>query len=833
MTPQNQWRQQLHRLQPLDLPLLAVGGGPKGKAPLDPTTGAMLADWPTKRHSTSEITNAHAKVTAAGTRTGADAGGLLVFDIDGPSALEHCLAKGCDPTTTTTWQIHRDTDPCRLKVAFKLTAEHQKQLGQIHIQHTSKKEAALDQGDLIEIFHGVGQVVLMGHHRESSGHYFWPDGCGPEQLALITESWWRFALAIANHKKTPKAPPPTSQPAFTPTDFPPRPESDLLEALKKVPEFFHDGERREELVKLALRLSDEVGTERAYNLMAAHSPTVKDMADYFRKKPDRLKPGGIWPFLRERYGVDIRRHDLKRTATPPPSAQKPERPLASFQAIIQTIEKGWKEDEGSKKSSSLPAGHLANLLPAERFRFNELAHVAEVQTSSGWQEIRDSDLDSAYVLLTGMGWKIGIEPVTKALLYVARQQSFHPVRDYLKQIEAEAKVEPFDLDRVAAEFFRAPATLHAAMVRAWLIAAVARAMDPGCQMDACLVLQGDQGLGKSRALEALASADWFCSTVPDQDKDFLLNVHSCWVFELAELESITGRREEGRLKNLITTPIDRVRPPYARSVERMPRQSVFAGTVNPREFLRDDTGNRRFWVVPIEGTDKLDTAAIKTSRDRIWKAAMQAWRAGEKPMLPAALAQASEQQNAEFSSQDAWLAMLEDWINGQPHGKAGEQASDPLQPFTTAQALISAGLRPTEQLSRADEMRVAGLLRQLGYSQAWRRKTRVWLPPQPHPSPQPATTSGQVGRGGAEVLGCNGSQRPPQPPQPQTTEKKEDMLQGEPAAVEPYPQPEVPKKVVAVVAPPESDCAAADLTTTTCPDRGCGGRGGRGEVVVA
>jgi len=445
------------------------------------------------------------------------------------------------------------------------------------------------------------------------------------------------------------------------------------------------------------------------------------------------KAASFWAIAKN-HGFDLRRHDLKPAAIKTASSK----PKPSLQAIVQTLEDGWTND-GNR--SALPAGYLANLLPAERFRFNELSHVAEVQTSSGWQEIRDSDLDSAYVLLTGMGWKIGIEPVTKALLHVARQQSFHPVREYLKQIEADTRIDPFDLDRIAAEFFRAPATMHAVMVRKWLIGAVARAMDPGCQMDACLVLQGDQGLGKSRALEALASPDWFCSTVPDQDKDFLLNVHSCWVFELAELESITGRREEGRLKNLITTPIDRIRPPYARSVERMPRQSVFAGTVNPKEFLRDDTGNRRFWVVPIEGTDKLDTSAIKTSRDRIWKAGMQAWRAGEDPMLPAAIAQASEQQNSEFSSQDAWLAMLEEWIGGQPLGKAGEQVSDPLQPFTSAEALISAGLRHTEQITKADEMRVAVLLRQLGYSKGSRGKTRVWLPPQPQPKPQPPATS--------------------------------------------------------------------------------------------
>ena len=91
MTPQNQWRQQLQRLESLDLPLLAVGAGRDGKAPSIPATGGPLSGWQTKHHSTSEITNAHAKVTAAGTRTGADAGGLLVrWGADGERVAVGC-----------------------------------------------------------------------------------------------------------------------------------------------------------------------------------------------------------------------------------------------------------------------------------------------------------------------------------------------------------------------------------------------------------------------------------------------------------------------------------------------------------------------------------------------------------------------------------------------------------------------------------------------------------------------------------------------------------------------------------------------------------------------
>lgn len=414
-------------------------------------------------------------------------------------------------------------------------------------------------------------------------------------------------------------------------------------------------------------------------------------------------------------------------------------PPASFQALIQLLPDGWSE-KGTQQT--LTPGQLAEMLPANWLRFNELDLRAEVQTSSGWQRITDACLDSAYVLLSGKGWRIAVEPVVKSVLHAARQSPYHPVRDYLQRIEADPTIAPFDLNQVAPRFFRASNPLHTEMVRKWLIGAVARALHPGCQMDYCLVLKGGQGQQKSRSLEALASQEWHCCSVPENEKDLLLNVHSTWIYELAELESITNRKEAGRLKNLITTSIDTMRTPYGRTAERMPRQSVFAATVNEDTFLRDDTGNRRFWVVAVEGSGPLDRAGIAANRDAIWKAAVLFYRSGELPMLSPAMEVLSANQNEDFNQQDPWIEIVQAWMEdivpttGEADCGIYPIKFDPDRPLTSAQVLHTTGLRRQDQIQKYDENRIAAVLKQLGFTKRKQervegRKVRRWVLSQP------------------------------------------------------------------------------------------------------
>ena len=208
--------------------------------------------------------------------------------------------------------------------------------------------------------------------------------------------------------------------------------------------------------------------------------------------------------------------------------------------------------------------------------------------------------------------------------------------------------------------------------------------------------------------------------MPQGDKDAQLNIHSCWIFELAELESLTGRKDAGALKNLITTRSDLFRAPYGKATSPHPRPSIFVGSVNNESFLRDETGSRRYWV--IELNSKPDLQQLQANRDAIWKAAVLAHRAGELPMLSDKHQAASDAQNSAYEDEDPWLALVSTWAPGA------------ISPFDTATAIIGAGLRDKDKINTSDSRRVADCLRRLGFEQDKRprwhnnRKRRYWQP---------------------------------------------------------------------------------------------------------
>jgi hypothetical protein len=197
----NNWRAHLPRLEPLNLPLLPCGAGAEQKGPVNHETGKPLTGWPSARFTVPEILAMNGKVRSVGTRTG---DGCLCFDIDGGTAIELALEHGCDPQQANTWQVHRTTDPLRLKVLFSLTPEQQEHLGEVTSKAITRAAEKNDQGEVIrkaealELFHHPGrQVILLGEHPISSGHYVWPDGQGPEALAPIPDCWWQLALKVA------------------------------------------------------------------------------------------------------------------------------------------------------------------------------------------------------------------------------------------------------------------------------------------------------------------------------------------------------------------------------------------------------------------------------------------------------------------------------------------------------------------------------------------------------------------------------------------------------------------------------------------------------------
>lgn len=225
--------------------------------------------------------------------------------------------------------------------------------------------------------------------------------------------------------------------------------------------------------------------------------------------------------------------------------------------------------------------------------------------------------------------KFSHEPyLRKALDIILAQNAFHPVRDYLLSLKWDGteRVDTLLQDYMGAE----DTQLNRVMQRRWLVGAVARVFEPGCKFDNVLTLLGEQNLGKS-AFARLLARNWFSDSHVDMNnKDGYAVLHGTWIQELGEMASVKKSDME-TVKNFLTASVDKYRPSHERYVREVPRQNVFFGTTNEPEFLRDKSGNRRFW--PIEVTKTLDQDEFEKIVDQVWAEVYFLYRMGEPRYL--------------------------------------------------------------------------------------------------------------------------------------------------------------------------------------------------------
>ena len=268
--------------------------------------------------------------------------------------------------------------------------------------------------------------------------------------------------------------------------------------------------------------------------------------------------------------------------------------------------------------------------------YNQMKHLMDVNGKLPWEQVKDgwNDADLANLRMY-FDRHYGIWSPSKikdALLTAASERVFHPIKDYLNQLpvwDGNERVDRLLIDYLGAEDNK----YTRAVMRKTLVAAVARIYEPGTKFDYILVLNGPQGIGKSTFFAKLGGA-WFSDslTVSDmRDKAGAEKLQGYWILELGELAGLRKIDVE-TVKSFITRTDDKFRHSYGVNVENHPRQCIIVGSTNNISgFLRDITGNRRFWPVRVSGGKK--SVWNMQDVDQIWAEALARYKDGEDLIL--------------------------------------------------------------------------------------------------------------------------------------------------------------------------------------------------------
>ncbi|MGG4397221.1 virulence-associated E family protein [Paenibacillus thiaminolyticus] len=252
--------------------------------------------------------------------------------------------------------------------------------------------------------------------------------------------------------------------------------------------------------------------------------------------------------------------------------------------------------------------------------------------------------------------------IQNAFTEVVHKNTFHPIKAYVESTEWDGVPRA---DRIFVTYLGAADTHYTRQVtRKMLLAAVARLYRPGCKFDQMLVLVGPQGAGKSSLLAKLGR-EWFSDSLRTfENKEAGEHLQNGWIFEIGELSAMK-RTEVEEVKAFLSKTEDRYRVAYDRQVSEFPRKCVFFGTTNTRDFLRDATGNRRFWpveVVPERAEhihwDHLTDEVVR----QIWAEVLSWFKAGESLELDSEARMEAERQQAAHMESDPREGLIQEWL---------------------------------------------------------------------------------------------------------------------------------------------------------------------------
>ena len=625
----------------------------------------------------SEMDAGHAK--AIGVCCGVPSGGLLFLDHDGRSASTILRDWGCPMSSLPrSWTVTSGRDG-RFQVIYRVPEEYWAGIA------TRKYKSGITDSDgkpeQIELRWTGCQSVVAGAHPATSG-YHWVSKYSPEDLDLA-----EAPLCLIEKMLKPVA---ESAPLLvvSGTDDAARARS-YLEALS--------GSRADDYddwlaVGMALHSVGDDSLLDDWEHWSAQSGKHKP-SDCQRKWRSFKKSGITLGTL-----GDMAKKDGWRSS-----------------AVVKRVVGG--RSGGSPEADTPPIItkpeklETAELLAFLRSKCDDIRYNTFTQQIEIKEQVVEG-ADRFYLKLAEMGYKVSKELAIDCLVQVANENPYDPVREYLEW--CANTTEPAYIDRLSTAYLRpsdehqSEPTIYDEMLKRTLIGAVARAFNPGCKHDTACVIMGDQGAYKSSFWQCLGGP-FFSDALGDiTTKDDIMVLHRSWMMEWAELDHITNRKHAGQVKAFLSQAVDLLRVPYGKAVESFPRRGIIVGTTNKTAgFLVDETGNRRFWVIPTTKTqqDQINTAALLLERDAIWAAAVKMYRDGESSRLPAAMENRITEENNTYLIDSPWRSPIIEYLDRRAK----------VELLTSEEILEYAIKKPLERQSRADQMQVASILKDLGW----------------------------------------------------------------------------------------------------------------------
>lgn len=433
-------------------------------------------------------------------------------------------------------------------------------------------------------------------------------------------------------------------------------------------------------------------------------PTIDDVVSGLRGEAPRALP----PARGAQPGGNV-------IAKPVPAKPTSQAPAPATRALTDPVNQYGFPDQSDRGQPMNTRENLEYLLDSYGItvRYNEITKKVDVRIP-GFVAATDTYDNAALseILSICARNRMPQSNVPGYMSTISGQHPHNPVRDWIMSRPWDG-VSRFDALAATIELAEGyPAAMRDALLRRWLISAVAAVFMPdGFEAHGALVFTGPQGAGKTRWFKRLAPADsklvLVGATLDPANKDTIITAVSHWLVELGELDATFRKADIARLKSFITQSVDKVRKPYDRLDSEMQRRTVFCASVNEANYLVDDTGNRRWWTVAVTRMDYQHGIDMQ----QLWAEVLTWFKGGEQWHLTqeenAGLGALNEGHEQSDPIAELILAQFDPAATGTKHMQASEvlraigyNQPTPGQASKAGKALAKLGFRKSKNNGR-------------------------------------------------------------------------------------------------------------------------------------